>query len=118
MLRSHQPGRSLVNTVIVRPHSMARHWVSTIADMIVSGFEGVMSIDGVYNSSRGKLHTMSLVSTKSTIESIVFVAAILDYFNVTLPHVNGDDHIGFLCTCNVYGRLKTAFLYSITVRLY
>ena len=68
-----------------------RRWVSIIADMIVSGFEGVMSINGVYiYSSRGKLYTMPLVSTKSNIESIVLVAAILDYFNVTLPHVNGD----------------------------
>ena len=81
---------------------MARHWVSIIVDMIVSGFEGVMSINGVYFSSRGKLYTMSMVSTKSSIESIVLVAAILDCFNVTLTHVNGDDHIGFLCTFNVY----------------
>ena len=34
-----------------------RRLVSIIADMIVSGFEGVMSINGVYNSSRGKLYT-------------------------------------------------------------
>ena len=63
---------------------------------------------------------MPLVSTKSNIETIVFVAAIFDYFNVrpTLPHVNGDDHIGFLCTFNAYAGLKTAFLYSITVTLY
>ena len=80
--------------------------------MIVSGFEGVMSINGVYNSSRGKRYTMSLVSTKSNIESIVLVAAILDFFNVTLPHVNGDDHIGFLDTCNLYGGLTTSFLCS------
>ena len=86
--------------------------------MIVSGFEGVISINGMYFSSRGKLYTMSLVTTKSNIESIVLGAAILDYFNITLPHVNGDDHIGFLCTFNVYGGLKTAFLYSITVTLY
>ena len=77
-----------------------------------------MSINGVYSSSRGKLYTMSLVSTKSNIESIVLVVAIFDYFNVTLPHVNGDDHIGFICTFNIYGGLKTAFLYSITVTLY
>ena len=61
--------------------------------MIVSGFEGVMSINGVYNSSRGKLYTMPLVSTKSNIESIVLMAAILDYINVTKPQVNGDDRI-------------------------
>ena len=96
---------------------MARSWVSIIADMIVSGCEGVMSINGVYFSSRGKLYTMSLVSTKSNIESIVLVAAILDYFNVSLPHVNGDYHIGFLCAFNVYGGLKTAFLDGITVTL-
>ena len=57
------------------------------------------------------LYTMSLVSTKSNIESIVRMAAILDYVNVTLSHVTGDDHIGFLCrpTFNVYAGLKTAF---------
>ena len=67
MLRSHQQGWSLVKTVIVCPHSLARRWVSIIADMIVSAFEGVMSINGVYNSSRGKFYTMSLVSTKRNI---------------------------------------------------
>ena len=61
---------------------------------------------------------MPLVSTKSNIESIVLVAAILDYFNVTLPHVNGDYHIGFLGTFNAYAGLKTAFVYSVTVTLY
>ena len=69
-------------------------------------------------SSRGKLYTMSLVLTKSNIESIVLVAAILDYGNVTLPHGNGDYYIGFLCTFNVYAGLKTAYLYSVTVTLY
>ena len=70
---------------------------------------------GVYNS-RGKLYKMPL--TKSNIESIVLVAAILDYFNVTLLHVDGDYHIGFLCAFNAYEGLKTAFVYSITVILY
>ena len=72
---------------------------------------------GVY-SSRGKPYTMSLVSTRSNIESIVLVAAILDYFNATLPHVNGNDHIVFLCTFNAYAGLTTVFLCSITVTLY
>ena len=67
-------------------------------------------------SSRGKLYTMSLGSTKSNIASIVLVASILDYVYVTLPYVNGDDHIGFLCT--VYAGLKTAFSNSTTVTLY
>ena len=49
MLRSQQRGWPLAKTVIVCPHSLARRWVSIIADMIVSGFEGVMSINGVYN---------------------------------------------------------------------
>ena len=43
----------------------------------------------------------------------VFLAAILDYVNMTLPHVNSDDPIGFLVQFNVYIGLKTALLHSI-----
>ena len=37
------------------------------------------------------------------------ISAILDYINSMLPHVNSDDHIGFLRQYNVYASLKTAF---------
>ena len=46
-----------------------------------------MSIDEVYDSRHGRLHIMSLVSSKSNIESILLVAAILHYVNITLLHV-------------------------------
>ena len=64
------------------------------------GLWGAMSIDALY-SCPGRFHIMSLVSIKSNIESIVHVAAILDYVNITLPDANGDDHVGFLCQFNV-----------------
>ena len=75
--------------------------------MIVSGsWGGVKSIlkQGVY-SRRGRFHIMSLVSSKSNIEFIVLVAAILDYGDTTLLHVDEDDHIGFLCRFNVCSRM-------------
>ena len=39
------------------------------------------------------------------------IFAILDYVNSMLPHVNADDHIGFLRQFNIspYASLKTAF---------
>ncbi len=37
------------------------------------------------------------------------ISAILDYINSMLPHVNADDHIGFLRQFNIYASLKTAF---------
>ncbi len=73
------------------------------------GLRGLVDQLGVH-SRHGRLHRMSLVSSKSNIEYIVFVAAILDYVNITLPHVNGIDHIGSLCQFNVYEGIKTAFL--------
>ena len=39
-----------------------------------------------------------------------FLAAILDYVNMTLPHVNSDDPIGFLVQFNIHVGLKTALL--------
>ena len=42
-----------------------------------------------------------------------FLAAILDYVNMTLPHVNSDGPIGFLVQFNMYIGLKTALLYNI-----
>ena len=78
---------------------------------------GLVDQGGVY-SRHGRLHGMSLVSNKSNIESIALVAVNLDYVPIiiiiTLPHLNGDDRIGFLCQFNVYAGLKIAFLYSIT----
>ena len=38
----------------------------------------------------------------------------IDRDNLTLPHVNADDPIGFLGQCNTYSGLKTTFLYSST----
>ena len=81
--------------------------------MIVSGYEGSSRF---LSSRRGRLHIISLVSSKSNIESIVLVAAILDYGNITL-HVDEDDHIGCLCRYNVYAGFKYALLYSVTVHL-
>ncbi len=45
--------------------------------------------------------------------SQLFLAAILDYVTMTLPHVNSDDPIGFLVQLNIYMGLKTALLYIV-----
>ena len=78
--------------------------------MIVSGMRGLVDQRRVY-SRHGMVHRMSLVSSKSNIESIALVVAILDYVTniIILPHFNCDDRIGFLCQFNVYAGLKTAF---------
>ena len=55
------------------------------------------------------LHIISVVSNKSNIESIVLVAAILDYGNITLLHVDEDDRIGCRCRYNGYAGFKSAF---------
>ena len=75
-----------------------------------------MSIDGLY-SSRGRFHIMSLVSIENNIESVVHVAAILDYVNSTLPAANGDDHIGFPCQFNVNAGLIFFIKYNSTIIL-
>ena len=41
------------------------------------------------------------------------LAAILDYVNMTLPHVHSDDPIGFPVQFNIYVGLTPALLYSI-----
>ena len=47
-----------------------------------------------------------------------FLAAILDYVNMTLPHVKSDGPIRFLFQFNMYIGLKTALLYNISRQLY
>ena len=42
----------------------------------------------------------------------LFLAAILDYVTMTLPHVNSDDPFGLLVQFNIHMGLKTALLYS------
>ena len=63
-------------------------------------------MNGCLYCRRGMLHKISLVSIKSNIESIVLVAAIFDYVNFTLPHVNGDDHVGIIYKFNVYNKCR------------
>ena len=78
-----------------------------------------MSTNGVYGR-HGMLHSVPLVLSKSNIEFNALVAAILDYVNniITLPHLKGNDHIGFLCQFNLHAGFKIAFLYTLTVTLY
>ena len=51
------------------------------------------------------------------VKKTVFLAAISDYVNMTLPHVNSDYPIGFLVQFNMYFfiGLKTALLYIKTI---
>ena len=81
---------------------LVRLWTAIIADSIVSGSEGPCRST--------ELHRISLVSTKNNVEFIVIVAAILDYVTITLTHVDGDYHFGFLCQVNVHAGLTIAFL--------
>ena len=54
----------------------------------------------------GRLHIISLVSITNNIDSIVLVAAIFDYVNFTLRHVNANYHVGLIYQFNAYNKCR------------